>query len=147
MYIIVGGAIRNAFDEVQTLATFDVATITVNDEKRNFVALTKSKKDVSAYLTQGGIGGGQMKLLPTDYDTYSLHVQALSLADIHAIEQWQSAEHIDILVENRLNDAVAARVAALSLRKNIRVTLSRFANITEDMKDFLESRPWVVWMD
>lgn len=123
MYIIVAGAIPNTFDDVHLLATYDVPTIVLNDDQGNSMSLTKGKKYVNAYMKQGEVGAGHLKLLPCDYETYNIHVRALLLTDIRAIERWHLAEDIYIVVESRPSHTVWARVAALSATKSIRVTL------------------------
>lgn len=141
MYVIAPGAVSNVFNDVRTMATYDVISIIINDEFGNHVIISNGTRFVFAYLTQGGIGAGQLKHLPINYASYNLYVQALSMADIDAIEQWRSAESVEILVDTKPSEELSYRIHELSKERSIKVTISRFGKATEDMKQFLGSQP------
>lgn len=131
MYTIKGGVSPDAFNDVQTFANHQVESITVNDDRMNYIYMEPSRKYVGAYLIKGAIGGGQLAYMPTNYRLYVLCVEDISMADIEAIAQWQSAEEIKLLLDAKISDDMLDRIHELAKTQNMFVRYTHRASLQQ----------------
>lgn len=130
---IQAGTIPNIFNEVSFFANSTAAAITFNDEYYNYISIQPKIKYVSVYLTHGGLGADQFVKFPNNYKSYNIHVHSISSADIDAIEQWQSATNVEILVDQKPRNEILDRITELSQTKNLHFSLSRIAHMQEQL--------------
>lgn len=127
VYTIKAPAHTNLFDEIKSFAskavTFDDERIIFEDEHRNHISIIPKHKLVNANFQKGENKEDRLRILPDNYKTYNIRVNTLTAGDMKVIEDWKSAESIDIISLDQPDDVVMELLHEVEKSRNIRISV------------------------
>lgn len=128
-YVILHGAIPDLMSEIHHFAKIPFHSIQFLPLfSDSVVTLRQPESSVKAYIDRPDMSDNPLTILPTDYAHYNIEISYLTNVDVAAIEQWQSAELIELDVYfsrnidqflDRIREVAKVRLVTLKVGGNV----------------------------